>query len=185
MSALKLVAVYANKKPPADPAAMTLAATAEQTDHLPFASLVISDAPDLLLANNGSPLGLYLVSERAMLNRPLQDLAPQDLPGSVGIFPMIAKPSLDPASADRYWQQVHAPLALQVHAAMTHYYQLQIVHRFFGPVWHGLALCCFASEQDLREKMYDSAEGKQRIASDIANFADTKRSPRKVVARVV
>ena len=67
---------------------------------------------------------------------------------------------------------------------MTHYYQLQIAHRFFGPAWHGLALCCFDSEQALREKMYSSAEGKRQITQDILTFADTKNSPRKVVAEV-
>lgn len=58
---------------------------------------------------------------------------------------MNAKPGLDALSADTHWRKVHAPLALKVQAAMAHYYQLQIVHRFFGPAWHDLALCCFDS----------------------------------------
>jgi hypothetical protein len=187
MSVLKLAAVFANRRDAQAKTSeerLTFNATADPTDHLPFASLVLSAAPDLVSLNEQSCVGLYLISERAMLNRPLDELSQDDLPASVGIFPMIAKPSLDALSADNHWREIHGPLALQVHSAMTHYYQLQIVHRFFGPAWHGLALCCFDSEQALREKMYNSAEGKRQITEDILTFADTKNSPRKVVAEV-
>ncbi len=46
----------------------------------------------------------------------------------------------DALSADTHWREVHGRLALKVDSAMPHYYQPQIVHRSFGPAWHGLVL---------------------------------------------
>ena len=65
---------------------------------------------------------------------------------------------------------------------MTHYYQLSIVHRFAGPQWNGFALCCFKTESDLRLHFFNSKDGERRIAEDVRKFADTRRSPRRVVA---
>ena len=67
---------------------------------------------------------------------------------------------------------------------MTHYYQLTVVHKFFGEPWNGFAFCCFATEDDLRDRFYDSAQGKRRVAQDVVKFADTKNSPRRVVTRL-
>jgi hypothetical protein len=66
---------------------------------------------------------------------------------------------------------------------MSNYAQLSVLHRFSGPVWDGFALCGFESEQDLRTKFFASKEGEQIIAEDVAKFADTKLSPRRVVAK--
>ena len=129
-------------------------------------------------------MGLYLVNERAVLNEPLNVLNQDMLPASVGIFPMVANAEIGAEAADRHWREQHAPIALEVHTAMTHYYQLAVMHRFSGADWNGLALCCFASEDDLRDKFYNSSDGKQRVAEDIAKFADTKNSPRRVVTRL-
>ena len=187
MSALKLAVFFATKQTPArsnGEANLLFTASAEQTDHLPFASLLLGTSAHLKEFDASSCAGLYLISERNILNQPLSELSADQLPGCVGMFPMIAKPNMDRTAADQYWRDVHAPLALEVHSAMTHYYQLTFVHRFFGPDLDGLALCCFAHEKDFRERMYSSAEGKQRIGEDIVKFADTARSPRKVVATV-
>ena len=67
---------------------------------------------------------------------------------------------------------------------MTHYYQLNILHRFSGEAWDGLALCCFASEEDLRHKFYNSDAGKRSIAEDVQRFANTRQSPRRVIAEI-
>jgi hypothetical protein len=188
MATLKLAAVFAqkqNSQTQTDNGDNRLfTATAEQTNHLPFASLLLGTSSNFMRFNENSCIGLYLVSERSLLNKPLDKLKIPELPASVGIFPMVANPRIGAAAADKHWQNVHAPLALEVHNAMTHYYQLSVGHRFFGPDWNGLALCCFASETDLREKMYKSAEGRRRIGEDIGLFADTLRSPRRVVATV-
>jgi hypothetical protein len=188
MSVLKFAAVFSQKTglPPFDGHGehRIFTASADATQHLPFATLVLGSSPSLLQLGDEADAGLYLVSERTMLNQPLSALGEDQLPGCVGIFPMIANPKIGPAAADNHWHQNHAPLALNVHLTMTHYYQLQVVHRFGGPDWNGLALCCCISESDLRERFYGSDEGKRQIGEDIVKFADTKNSPRRVIATV-
>ena len=85
--------------------------------------------------------------------------------------------------ADQHWRDVHAPLALTVHKAMTNYTQLSILHCFTGPEWNGFALCGFDTESDLRDHFFDSPEGKEAIRNDIAKFANTRKSPRRIIAK--
>ena len=189
MSTLKLAAVFSDKTLASTMAdfsqSLMFEACAETTHHLPFAALVLGTSPKLMDPQRQEGQGLYLVSERALLNQPLGELKRDLLPVSVGIFPLVAKAEIGPEAADRHWLEQHAPIALQVHTAITHYYQLTVMHKFSGEDWDGLALCCFANEDDLRNKFYSSAKGKQQVSQDIAKFADTKRSPRRVVARLV
>ena len=185
---LKLVAISAKKSEalPSNlpPDSLRLSASAEETAHLPFASMTIGSNPAVMHHSELADVGLYLVAERAMLNRPLSELSESELPVSIGIFPMVAHPDLGPSASDQHWQMQHGPLALEVHTCMTHYYQLQVLHRFSGPEWHGLALCCFATEDDLRYRFFNSAAGEKAIALDVRRFADTQNSPRRVIASV-
>ena len=188
MSVLKIAAVFSDKAIAAEAAdtgqCLMFEAAVNDTLHLPFAALVLGASPNLMEFQESADIGLYLVSERALKNQPLSTLNPEQLPGSVGVFPMVASPQIGPKAADKHWHEQHAPLALEVHTAMTHYYQLTVVHKFTGAHWNGLALCCFANENDLRNKFYNSVEGKQRVAEDVRKFADTQNSPRRVVARL-
>ena len=189
MSTLKIVAVFSDKAAAAEVAkssqSLMFEASAEATQHLPFAALVLGTSPRLMDLKKRKDEGLYLVNERTLLNQPLSALTQDMLPASVGIFPMVANADIGPEAADRHWHEQHAPIALEVHTAMTHYYQLAVMHKFSGADWNGLALCCFASEDDLRNRFYNSKEGKHQVAEDVAKFADTKRSPRRVVTRLV
>ena len=188
MSSLKIAAVFADKAEAEKVAKLSQSlmfeASADTTEHLPFAALVLGTSAVLMDLKQRTDVGLYLVNERAALNQPLSVLKQDMLPASVGIFPMVANAEIGAEAADRHWREQHAPIALEVHTAMTHYYQLAVIHRFSGADWNGLALCCFANEDDLRHKFYNSSEGKRRVAEDVAKFADTKNSPRRVVARL-
>jgi len=188
MSTLKIAAVFTDKAEAEKMAnlsqSLIFEASAETTEHLPFSALVLGTSTTLMDLKQRTDVGLYLVNERAVLNQPLSVLNQDMLPASVGIFPMVANAKIGAKASDRHWREQHAPIALEVHTAMTHYYQLAVMHRFSGADWNGLALCCFANEDDLRNKFYDSSEGKRRVAEDIAKFADTKNSPRRVVARL-
>ena len=188
MSTLKIAAVFADKAEAEKVAklgqSLMFGASADTTEHLPFAALVLGTSASLMDLKQQKDVGLYLVNERAVLNQPLSILNQDMLPASVGIFPMVANAEIGAKAADRHWREQHAPIALEVHTAMTHYYQLAVMHRFSGADWNGLALCCFANEDDLRDKFYNSSEGKRRVAEDVAKFADTKNSPRRVVARL-
>ena len=189
MSTLKIAAVFSDEAAAEEVAnlsqSLMFEASAKATQHLPFAALVLGTSPRLMDLKKRKDEGLYLVNERTLLNQPLSALNQDMLPASVGIFPMVANADIGPEAADRHWHEQHAPIALEVHTAMTHYYQLAVMHKFSGEDWNGLALCCFANEDDLRNKFYDSSEGKRRVAEDVAKFADTKNSPRRVVARPV
>ena len=189
MSVLKIAAVFSDKAVAAEVAdlsqSLMFEAAVDDTQHLPFAALVLGASPNLMDFQARADVGLYLVSERTLKNQPLSTLNPDQLPGSVGVFPMVASPQIGPKAADKHWHEHHGPLALEVHSAMTHYYQLTVMHRFTGTHWNGLALCCFESEYDLRNKFYNSAEGKQRVAEDVLKFADTQNSPRRVVTRLM
>ena len=59
----------------------------------------------------------------------------------------------------------------------------QIVERFSGEDFDGIALCGFGSEDDLRLRFFDGPEGQQAIRDDVASFADTARSPRRVLCQ--
>lgn len=189
MSVLKVAAVFSDKAVAADVAdlsqSLMFEAAVDDTQHLPFAALVLGASPNLMDFQPRADVGLYLVSERTLKNQPLSALRADQLPVSVGVFPMVASPQIGPKAADKHWLEHHGPLALEVHSAMTHYYQLTVMHRFTGADWNGLALCCFESEYDLRNKFYNSAEGKQRVAEDVRKFADTQHSPRRVVTRLM
>jgi hypothetical protein len=156
--------------------------TSEKTGHLPFAALTVGSTDDLKRAVAVGDAGVYLVCERTIKNQPLSDLIQSELPGSAGLFPMVAHPDAGPTASDAYWRDNHAPLALEIHTPMTHYYQLSIQHCFTGPALNGIAICCCATEDDLRNHFYNSPEGERRILDDIRKFADTKRSPRRVIA---
>ena len=189
MPTLKIAAVFADKaearKVAKSSQSLVFEASAETTEHLPFAALVLGTSEGLMDLKQRTDVGLYLVNERAVLNQPLSLLDEDTLPVIAGVFPMVANPEISPKAADTHWREQHAPIALDVHIAMTHYYQLSVLHRFLGEDWNGLALCCFANEDDLRNKFYGSSEGKRRVALDVAKFADTRNSPRRVVTRLV
>ena len=67
--------------------------------------------------------------------------------------------------------RTHAPIALEVHKAMTHYYQLTVVHNFSANP-ERLRLLLFAGMICVTDFM--TCTGKRRVAQDVVKFADTK-----------
>jgi hypothetical protein len=49
-------------------------------------------------------------------------------------------------------------------------------------MWNGFALCCFRNEDDLRNRFFNTPEGEAAIARDVAKFADSRESPRRVIS---
>ena len=122
-----------------------------------------------------SDVGLYVICERTI--KP-------GAAGVYGLFPLKHHPDLTHAQADAHWRDNHAPLALEHHPYMSHYMQFSVVQTLKGFSIDGFAMCGFATETDMRERFYVSDEGVSIIAADIAKFADLKRSPRRLVARL-
>ena len=109
MSTLKIAAVFADKGEAERVAnlsqSLRFQASAETTEHLPFATLVLGTSPILIDLKERTDVGLYLVNERAVLNEPLSVLNQDMLPASVGIFPMVANAEIGAEAADRHWHE--------------------------------------------------------------------------------
>ena len=147
----------------------------------PFAALLCTMNPDSIPLLTAAEVGAYLVDRRVIKHRAALN-AVGSQPGAVGVFALVAKSELGHQAADRHWRDRHAPLALSIHLAMSNYAQLSVLHRFKGPVWDGFALCGFESVEDLQTRFFATKAGEQLIAEDVRKFADTKRSPRRIVA---
>jgi uncharacterized protein (TIGR02118 family) len=158
---------------------------ADATD-LPFRALVAAVTDDAWALFAAAGVGAYVVCRRVMKPRAAPGVGVEAspgarLPGVIGLFPMVRHPGLTHREADRHWRDAHAPLALLHHAAMSHYTQLSVVHRLHGPQWDGFALCGFDSMEDLKERFFASPEGRIAIREDVARFADSERSPRRLL----
>ena len=145
----------------------------EPYDHLPFRALVTATTDDADRFATAADVGLYVVCRRTIK---AGDAA------AIGIFPLVHHPERTHTESDAHWRDKHAPLALVHHPHMTHYTQLSVVARLAGPDIDGFAFCGFASVADLRDRFYTEPASIKVIANDVASFADTKRSPRRLIA---
>ena len=149
----------------------------------PFASIVRVATSDPSALAPADDLGRYLVYSRTMRSHPHNWTGPNPTPGLVAAFGMVRRDGMTHAQSDAHWRDVHAPLALRIHIGMWAYTQCSIVERFSGEDYDGIALCGFGSEDDLRLRFFDGPEGQQAIRDDVASFADTSRSPRRVLCQ--
>ena len=143
-----------------------------------FTSLVIGDDRDAL-----EPLGdvgLYEVTVRPMRHQRRFWPADTVTPGVTAAFAMVRHPGLSHEQADEHWRATHAPLALRHHPGMWHYHQVTIDAVLAGAPFDGIALCAFASEQDMAERFFFDDEDRRVIGADVAEFADLASSPRRV-----
>lgn len=143
--------------------------------HLPFRALTTCITDDVTILRSAADIGLYVVCRRII--KPGQ-------PHCVGLFPLVHHPKLSHEQADAHWRDQHAPLTFEHHADMSHYSQLSVLHRISGLDIDGFALCGFDSLEALRERFYTLPDSVRTIAADIQKFADTKRSPRRLIAKV-
>ena len=142
-------------------------------DDLPFQALATVVSDDLEEAKHVADVGLYIVCRRIIK------------PGAArvfGLFGLVHHPDKTHAEADAHWRDVHAPLALEHHAHMTLYIQLSVVQTISGMPIDGFALCGFDSTTDLRERFYTAPPSRAIIISDVQTFADTNKSPRRLIA---
>ena len=81
---------------------------------------------------------------------------------------------LSPEEFADHWANVHAPLARVHHSGLARYVQNVVVEKLSpdAPDVDGIAELGFASLEDFRERMYDSAEGRELIAADVRQFID-------------
>lgn len=143
----------------------------------PYAGLVrvVTDRIEPLAAV--ADVGLYTVAART-IKAPAGPPPPERVVASFGL---VHHPDLDHARSDAHWRDVHGPLALRCHAAMCDYTQLSILAVHHGLELDGIALCAFATRQDVSERFFNDDEARAEILADISSFADTRHSPRRVV----
>tara|TARA_R110002073_G_scaffold7456_11_gene42426 strand:- start:1024 stop:1602 length:579 start_codon:yes stop_codon:yes gene_type:complete len=153
-----------------------------ETGHLPFAALVSVETDQAASFIEAADAGAFICVRRFIKPR-LTTQADGEflLPGKIAVFPMVKRSDLSHEQADGYWRDMHGPLALRVHEAMTFYTQLSIVHVIHGPRWDGIAQCGFDDIDDLRLRFYGSPAGQKEVEVDVRKFADPKRSPRRLI----
>lgn len=144
----------------------------------PFTALVLGDDRSALEAV--ADVGLYRVQRRVMRHQRRFWPEGDPTPGVTAAFGMVRHPDLAHADSDAHWRDVHAPLALRHHPGMWHYHQISIDEVLAGRAFDGVALCAFASEQDLKERFFFDRHDQDVIRADVASFADTVNSPRRV-----
>ncbi len=148
----------------------------------PFQALVRATSDDIDTLLPAAELGLYVVFSRVIRSRPIEVVPGEPSPGVTAVFALIHNPELTHAQADKHWRDTHAPLALKHHPGMWDYTQLSVVATLSGEHYDGFALVAFESETDLRTRFFGDENDVNTIVADVAKFADTKRSPRRVVA---
>ncbi len=148
-----------------------------ERDTIPYTTLVRAATDAIESVARAADVGLYVCFARAVKpeRRPLP---PERVIASFGL---VRHPDRSHREADDHWRDLHGPLALASHSAMCDYTQLSVVVPVSGLPLDGIALCAFESRQDLREKFFDDDEARSAIQADVAAFADTSGSPRRVV----
>src|SRR3954452_23223844 len=143
-----------------------------------FASLVIGE--DRAALATVADIGLYRVQVRPMRHQRRFWPDGEPTPGVTAAYGMLRRPGLTHEEADAHWRDSHAPLALRHHPGMWHYHQVSIDEVLDGLYLDGIALCAFASEQELAERFFGGPDDEQIIGADVAKFSDMAASPRRV-----
>ncbi len=113
----------------------------------------------------------YHVSERIQLDEQAPVGPGSRSPGVKAVYLTRRIEGLSEEEAKRRWK-AHAPLAVKHHSGMAKYVQNGVYSAITpgAPVIHGVAELHFPTLADLEERMYDSAEGRQAIAADVAGL---------------
>lgn len=86
-----------------------------------------------------------------------------------------------------HWSDVHTPLAREHHPGVCRYIQNVVIEPLTANASDidGIAELSFRSESDLRERMYDSPEGKEIISADVRTFLDAPKGWRMLAREIV
>ena len=89
-------------------------------------------------------------------------------------------PDLSHDEFAQHWTTVHAPLAKVHHPGLGRYVQHVITEALTpdAPAFDGMAELGFATRADLRDRLYDSDEGRAVVSADVATFLDLREGRR-------
>ena len=143
----------------------------------PYSTLLRAVTDDLDILAAAADVALYVCFPRE-IKMESDDPSPKRV---IASFAMIRHPDLSHSQSDGHWRDDHGPLALKSHSAMCGYTQLSFLTTLSGMPLDGIAMCAFDTRSDLSARFFDDDKAEQVIAEDVAKFADTRRSPRRVV----
>jgi uncharacterized protein (TIGR02118 family) len=115
----------------------------------------------------------YTTTEHVQKARPDErSFVGKRTPGVKMVCPIIRRTGTTHAEFVEHWLRRHAPLALAHHPGLVKYVTNVVDERLSstGDDLDGIAELHFASEADLRERLFDSPEGEQAVRDDIARF---------------
>lgn len=122
----------------------------------------------------GTPVTAYLVDERVQWDYERDWADGEPSPGVKQLSFVRRLPSLTRAEFAAHWNDLHAPLARVHHPGIWRYVQNVVVEPLTpdAPELDGVAELHFRTIDDLRDRMYDSEDGKARIRADVKTFID-------------
>jgi len=148
-----------------------------ESEKRPFSAMVRVGTDDIEAVRSVSDAGLYVCFSRVI--KPLVGDAPADR--SIATFGLVRNPAMTHRECDDHWRDKHGPLALKMHLAMCDYTQLSVVHTLGGDELDGIAMCAFATREDLSKRFFNDDDAKTAIIADVATFAHPSASPPRVV----
>jgi uncharacterized protein (TIGR02118 family) len=119
----------------------------------------------------------YLVDERVQIDYERDWPDGQVSPGLHRIVFVRRAPALTREQMAAHWADRHAPLVRRHHPGFRQYAQNVVVEPVTAdaPEVDGIAEMHFRSAADLRDRFYDSDEGRAVIAADVERFLDRGR----------
>jgi uncharacterized protein (TIGR02118 family) len=152
---------------PPDVHAVVVAWTPDVTGDEPDAATVAAWAP-------GGHVDAYRVDEHVQIDAGLQPADGDEPPGLCRLVFVRRAAALTRDEMAAHWTERHTPIVHRHHPAFWHYVQNVVVAPItpHAPEVDGVAEMRFRSPADLHERFYDSEEGRQRVADDVAQFLD-------------
>lgn len=148
-----------------------------ESERRPYSVMLRAVTDQVELVASVGDVGTYVTLART-IKAPAGEPSPERV---VAAFGLVHHPDLTHRQADDHWRETHGPLALRHHSAMCDYTQLSVVANLSGLPLDGIALCAFDDRDQLRHRFFNDDEARAAITADVASFADTTRSPRRVV----
>lgn len=114
----------------------------------------------------------FAVSEHVQKNEPPPAPLGTRVAGIKLLCPVRRRQNMTHDQFVDHWLGRHVPLALRHHPGLVKYVTNVVDEHLSeeGETWDGFAELHFASERDLKERMFDSADGERIILEDVARF---------------
>lgn len=122
----------------------------------------------------GGQVDAYRVEEHVQIDPGLAPADGDEPPGLCRLVFLRRAPSITRDEMARHWTERHTPIVHRRHPAFWGYVQNVVVEPLTpdAPEVDGIAEMRFRSPAEMRDRFYDSEEGKRIVAEDVARFLD-------------